>query len=130
LVGVALCFAAVARPAAAVDLSGCWSGYWQSCTTGHHGPLKADFCRVSSTQYDVRFKGRFFKIIPFRYSVTLDVVSETEDTVKLAGSSFLGRMMGTFTYAATATEDEFVSRYSSCKDKGKFVLSRCCTSCR
>lgn len=112
--------------AAAVDLSGCWSGSWQSCTTGHKGPLKASFVRCNEKQYDVTFSGRFFKLFPFKYSVTLDVVEEDGDNVKLSGSSYLGRMFGTFTYSASASSADFRADYSSCKDQGYFQLSRCC----
>jgi hypothetical protein len=110
--------------AAAVDLSGSWSGSWESCTTGHAGPLRAEFTRCSPTQYRVAFQGRFFKILPFRYSVTLDVVEDCGDRVVLAGSSFLGRLFGTFTYHATADACHFTADYRSKKDSGEFRLSR------
>jgi hypothetical protein len=77
-------------------------------------------------QYDVEFRGRFFKILPFRYSVTLDVVSDDGQTVELAGSAFLGKMFGTFHYRASATACEFVSNYTSCKDSGCFNMRRVC----
>ena len=114
------------RPAAAVDLSGCWSGTWESCTTGHHGPLRGNFTACGENQYQVTFSGRFFKLFPFRYSVTLDVVEDKGDSVVLSGSSFLGRMFGTFTYSATASDGQFNASYSSCKDSGYFRLSKCC----
>ena len=126
---VTLAAGTAAEPAAATDLSGCWNGHWESCTTGHQGPLNATFCQTCPTSYSVEFTGRFFKIVPFRYSVTLDVVSDDGTTVVLAGSSYLGRLAGTFSYQASATSTEFTANYSSCKDQGKFVLSRCCGSC-
>ena len=113
-----------ARSALAVDLSGCWQGHWESCSTGHSGPLNATFCRVDATHYSVRFSGRFFKVVPFRYSVTLTVVADRGDSVTLAGSSYLGRLVGTFHYQANATNCSFVANYNSCQDQGKFVLSR------
>jgi len=120
---------ALASSSVAADLSGCWQGTWESCTSGHQGPLNATFCRISPTQYDVRFSGRFFKLIPFHYSVTLNVESENENSTTLAGSHDLGRLVGTFTFRANATASSFVANYSSCKDQGKFTLSRCCSSC-
>ena len=113
-----------AGSATAVDLSGSWSGSWESCSTGHAGPLRADFTRSSATQYRVNFAGRFFKILPFRYSVTLDVVEDHGDHVVLAGSSFLGRLFGTFTYHATADGCRFTADYRSKKDVGAFRLTR------
>lgn len=108
----------------AADLSGCWSGSWQSCTTGHKGPLRAEFTRCGADAYRVTFSGRFFKIIPFTYTVTLDVVSEDAAGVVLAGRSYLGRMFGTFSYRATADDCRFTADYSSKKDSGVFRLTR------
>ena len=70
-------------------------------------------------------------MIPFHYSVVLNVVSDG-DTVTLTGENYLGRRYGTFTYTAEATNDEFTAVYSSCKDDGQFVLTRCgmCECCR
>lgn len=118
-----------ARPAAATDLSGSWCGYWVSCTSGHKGLLRANFCKICENQYQADFSGRFFKVFPFRYSVVLNVVSDDGQNVVLAGSSYLGRMFGTFTYQANANACSFVSNYYSCKDDGKFVLSRCTVGC-
>lgn len=114
----------VATTAQATDLSGRWHGYWKSTTTGHQGPLNANFCRLDNCHYEVTFTGRFFKIFPFRYKVTLNVVADNGQTVTLRGSSYLGKLFGTFTYSATATECRFVSGYDSCRDDGKFVLCR------
>jgi hypothetical protein len=120
----ALAIASVVGPVSAIDLSGSWSGVWESCTTGHTGPLRADFTRCGTSQYRVDFAGRFFKILPFRYSVTLDVVEDCGDRVVLAGSSFLGRLFGTFTYQATADGCRFSADYRSKKDSGEFRLTR------
>jgi hypothetical protein len=109
----------------ATDLSGCWTGCWQDCD-GHHGPLKASFCKCDDYHYQVVFTGRFWKIFPFRYTVTLDVVGHEGDKVFLEGESYLGRLFGTFTYSAWATETDFVADYSSCKYKGQFILRRDC----
>jgi hypothetical protein len=109
----------------AADLSGAWSGQWDSVTTGHTGPLRATFCRISDSQYQVEFRGRFFKVLPFHYSVVLNAVEEG-DTVRLSGDSYLGRMFGWFHYEAIASGDCFTASYSSCKDSGEFRLTRCC----
>lgn len=111
------------------DLSGCWSGTWRSLVTGHHGPLWADFVRTGDQQYEVHFRGRFFKLVPFRYSVTMTATEQPDGTVQLQGSQFLGRMFGTFTFSATATDSQFHAQYASCKDHGTFCLTRCTTAC-
>ena len=105
------------------DLSGTWQGTWTSCKSGHKGPMKAKFCRLKNGDYRVNFRGRFFKIFPFRYSVVLKVVEEG-DVVKLSGSSYLGRMFGTFCYSATADACQFRADYTSKKDHGVFSLKR------
>lgn len=115
---------ACAMPASAVDLSGCWTGSWQSCTTGHSGVLRARFTKCGATQYRVDFSGRFCRLLPFRYSVTLDVVEDCGDRVTLAGSSYLGRLFGTFGYTATADGGTFSAQYTSKKDDGRFDLRR------
>ena len=117
-------FLLFATPAAAADLSGAWSGCWVSTSTGHSGPLQATFTPCGGGRYAVVFSGRFFKILPFRYSVTLRVVEDRGDAVTLAGSSFLGRLFGTFTYRADATDCHFEASYSSKKDAGIFRLDR------
>ena len=97
----------------ATDLSGHWQGYWQSDDTGHRGVLRCTFTQLSDGSYRADFSGRFFKIIPFRYSVVLDAVDQG-DVVNLSGSQQLGRRYGTFYYSATATCSEFNATFSSC----------------
>ena len=79
LVLPSVCFA---QPAVVVvpsvpDLSGKWSGYWVSDKNGHNGPLRATFRQQDWDTYRVTYSGRFAKIIPFRYSTTMDVVGTT-----------------------------------------------------
>jgi hypothetical protein len=124
--------ASAAHSAWATDLSGCWEGCWASHCTPHKGPLKATFVKQDETHYCVHFKGRFFKVLPFKYSVTLEVIEDTGESVTLSGSHYLGRMFGTFTYTATADACNFTANYSSCKDQGVFKLQKvsgCCDSC-
>jgi hypothetical protein len=115
---------AVATPARAVDLSGSWAGSWESTSTGHAGPLRATFRPCGEDRWAVEFSGRFFKLLPFRYSVTLRVVEDAGDRVTLAGTSWLGRLFGTFCYRADATACRFEAHYTSKKDTGVFRLAR------
>jgi hypothetical protein len=71
---------------------------------------------------DIKARGRR-RHVAFRYSVTLDVVEDHGERVVLAGSSFLGRLFGTFTYRATADACHFTADYRSQKDAGEFRLS-------
>ena len=110
--------------AMAGDLTGCWEGSWQSCKSGHKGVLRAQFQKQSETSYVVHFTGRFFKIFPFKYDVTLNVVEEGADHVRLQGSSYLGRLFGTFCYEATVANCEFNANYTSKKDNGWFRMTK------
>jgi hypothetical protein len=113
-----------AEPCGAPDLSGRWSGYWVSDKNGHRGPLRANFRKVSDACYRVTFTGRFWKVVPFVYSVNLAVTGASTDAVTLAGETRAGPVIGTFRYDATATACDFEARFTSKNDSGRFVLSR------
>ncbi len=87
-------------------------------------PAVAEFVPCGGSQYEVHFRGRFFKIMPFQYSVTM-TAQERDGMVYLSGSKYLGRMVGTFSFSAAATDTCFSATYSSCKDQGRFEMSRC-----
>ena len=93
---------------------------------GHDGPITAHFTKMDDDRYCVHFRGKFWKCFPFKYTVVLTVTERTEDSVKLAGSSNLGLLFGTFWYEATATDTEFVAHYCSKHDRGVFTMCRCC----
>lgn len=112
------------RPASATDLTGTWTGIWRSHTNGHTGPMKAKFRAINASQYKVRFSGRFFTIIPFCYTETLNVICDDGQTVQLSASSNLGCIFGTFTMRAAANQCHFNANYCSEKDQGYFSLHR------
>jgi hypothetical protein len=114
----------------AIDLSGCWSGQWVSCKNGHHGPMTATLCKLDDKHYSAHFRGRFWRIFPFRYNAVLTVTSDDGKTVKMGGSRWLGRMFGTFSYNATVTETCFDANFSACRDWGKFEMTRCTAPCK
>ena len=117
-------FASAAEPVP--DLSGGgWSGQWISDKNGHHGPLRATFRKVSDSSYRVTFTGRFWKLIPFIYSVNLNATPTDSGVILLTGSTALGPVMGTFRYDGHATATHFEARFTSKNDCGKFVLDRC-----
>lgn len=125
--GIALVlFLLTSREARATDLSGAWSGYWVDGNSGHSGPLRATFCQCADGRYRAVFTGRFWKVIPFRYSVVLDVTAQDGDKLILSGESHLGLLFGTFTYDARADATDFVADYSSRRYHGQFVLRRSC----
>src|SRR5262245_34410082 len=97
--GLVLC--GMTSSASGADLSGKWTGRWESGTKNHCGPLRAKFCAIDDDHYKVTFSGRFWTVFPFRYSVTLDVVGREGDKVFLSGSQKL-LFFGTFCYEAEA----------------------------
>ncbi|QJW97580.1 hypothetical protein [Frigoriglobus tundricola] len=118
----ALAFAGAAG-AQSPDLTGKWSGYWASDKNGHTGPLNATFVPQGDSSYRVTYRGRFAKVIPFRYSTTMDVVGTGDGVVLLSAEKRLGPM-GTFRTTATATGSNFDATFTSRRDSGRFVLSR------
>ncbi|WP_437224147.1 hypothetical protein SH661x_003506 [Planctomicrobium sp. SH661] len=114
-----------AASVAVPNLNGEWSGSWTSCGTGHKGPLRATFCQVDACHYEVRFKGRFCKVIPFHYKTILTVTATEDGRVWLRGSERLGLLLGTFSMNGWATSNQFVSSYTSKDDQGQFSLRRC-----
>lgn len=111
------------EPACAQDLSGRWCGTWNDCKSGHRGPLRGTFSKCDDQHYRVVFTGRFFKVIPFRFSTVLDVAGHEDGKVFLSGQSRLG-LFGTFTYDALATDSDFTANYSSRRYEGQFLLHR------
>jgi hypothetical protein len=112
-----------ATPATAQDLSGHWRGHWEDCRSGHRGPLQACFRKCDEQHYQVVFTGRFFGVVPFRFTTTLNVVGHDGDRVVLAGQSRVG-LSGTFRYDAVATDADFNATFSSRRYEGRFILSR------
>jgi hypothetical protein len=107
---------------AADPLAGRWSGYWQSDANGHRGPLRASVT-PSPAGYDVRFSGRFARVIPFVYRQHLDVVGTDGDATLLSATRRIP-LFGTFTTDAAVTPTSFDATFRSGKDSGRFVLSR------
>ncbi|WP_020476049.1 hypothetical protein [Zavarzinella formosa] len=106
-----------------VDMSGNWSGTWLSQSSGHKGPLNGTFTKIDDNTYAAKFRGRFFAVIPFRYSVNLNVVGSDPDHLYLSGSSRLP-LFGTFQYSAVATPTDFKADYTAKRDRGQFNLQR------
>ena len=115
---------------APTDLSGHWSGTWLSHSNGHDGPLTGDFRKIDDDHYCVHFSGRFWGLLPFDYDVVLTVTERKGDQLTMSGSSDLGFLLGTFSYAATVTDTSFVASYCSKRDHGVFSMTRCTRCCK
>jgi hypothetical protein len=108
---------------AAPDLSGKWSGCWISDKNGHNGPLNAKFKQKDCNSYRVTFSGRFAKVIPFRYTTTMNVVGTGDGVVMLSAERPLG-LRGSFRTMAVATSTNFDATFTSPRDWGRFVMTR------
>ena len=122
-ISVTLTFAQDAKKAVTTDLSGSWSGTWQSDSSGHHGPMNARFEPSGDGSYRVTFTGRFFKVFPFRYTANLQVTGTEGNKVVLEGNQRLIGF-GTFQYHATADADHFTATYQARRDQGQFLLTK------
>jgi hypothetical protein len=108
----------------APDLTGRWVGCWVSDKNGHRGPLRANVHKVSETCYRFVFAGRFWKVFPFVYAVTLTATEVRGDAVVLTGGLYLGPGLGEFRCDAVATATSFDAQFTSKRDSGRFTLTR------
>ena len=115
--------ARAAEPSPCIDLSGRWCGTWKDCGSGHHGPLRATFCRTDDCHYRAVFTGRFWGIFPFRFKADLAVVGQQGDRLILCGSQRVG-ISGAFEYNATASNCDFSATFDSRRYHGVFELTR------
>ncbi len=116
--------AQAAGSAAASDPSGAWTGEWVSSQTGHHGPIKAHLRQIDGCTYRACFCGRFLGVVPFAYSVPMQVTGRTAtgSTILTAQSWLPG--FGDFTCRATVSNCQLNACYSSPKDTGRFTMTR------
>lgn len=105
------------------DVAGCWQGSWNSDCTGHEGNLKSIITRQDACHYEARFRGTFFKVIPFQYRMTLTATPHGSH-YDLSGEKNLGRLLGVYRFRGYTTPGSFVAYYSSKDDQGKFLMSR------
>src|SRR6476659_4569163 len=108
---------AIPQPAQASDPSGTWVGEWVSSSSGHQGPIKAHIRQVDNCTYRACFCGRFLYVVPFAYSVPMQVTGQTTSgaTILTAQSWLPG--FGDFTCRATVSQCRFDACYVSPKDR-------------
>ncbi|QEG22673.1 hypothetical protein [Mariniblastus fucicola] len=118
-----LCCCFLASPAIAQDISGQWSGGWHSGANNHRGNIKATFCQIDSSTMQAKFRGTFAKVIPFRYTTRLNIVSQQPGLTVMAGSRRLP-LGGEFKYQISMTDQCFNGTFSSRRNHGQFVMQR------
>lgn len=124
LVGFALSTGCQSLHAPAIDVSGTWVGCWRSDKNGHHGKMKATFCRIDHCRYKGVFHGTFWKVLPFFYTETFTVTSWTESEVRLDAAKVLGPRLGRFEVRVSANQTQLVATFQSQRDWGVFLLQR------
>jgi len=116
--------AAAAEATVRPNLAGVWRGHWHSDSTGHKGPMRADFECAGRGRWKVVFRGRFCALIPFQYSAVLFEEQKADGTVTLSGSRSLGPLLGNFYFRGTVSGGRLNARWWSKKESGSFVLAR------
>ncbi|HYV35866.1 MAG TPA: hypothetical protein VE988_09200 [Gemmataceae bacterium] len=116
--------ASTAKADPPADLSGRWHGTWVSCKDGHSGCLNASFCKKCDNCYQVRFTGTFFAVLPFCFTVDMQVTGQTADGKLILSGSHNLPLFGTYTFNAIAGNCDFTATYTSCDDNGRFTLCR------
>ncbi|MEZ6108958.1 MAG: hypothetical protein R3B96_23485 [Pirellulaceae bacterium] len=104
--------------------AGCWQGEWKSCSSGHHSARERRSFPVVTVDAEPSFAVDSSRSSRFRYSVTLHTVSVDGDTVHLAGSQNLEPTLWHVPLHGRGHRMPFRARYSSCKDRGQFVMCR------
>lgn len=101
-----------------------YGGTWESKTTGHHGRISARVKQEDCCTYRVTFCGTFAGIIPFRYSIPMNVIGQSADgTVCLHGQRRMP-IFGDFTARACMNGCHFNAIYHSESDHGRFTMQR------
>ncbi len=106
------------------DLSGNWTGRWQSSTNNHGGPMQATFVQQCGDELQVKFRGRFAKVIPFRYRARLKIVYQEPGLTIVGGSKKIGPFSGGYTYSGQISDGCFTGSYSSRRYQGGWAISR------
>jgi hypothetical protein len=103
---------------------GCWQGTWVSEVNGHSGKLR---CVVTpaSAGYRFNYQATWAKFFTGEFSIICPATKTGSTKWKVMGSKDLGASMGgTFTHAATITEDQIDAVYNSKIDHGTMKLKR------
>jgi hypothetical protein len=105
-------------------VAGCWSGTWTSESTGQHGRLRCMLTPRAENSYDARFHATYCGIIPFEQNVVF--AAENQGGLwRFRGEEDLGWLAGGgYQYSGEASDQKFMARYTSAKDRGIFEMTR------
>ena len=114
---------AVCNVVAGQDISGNWAGNWRSAANGHSGKISATFAQEDCATMKARFRVTFAKVIPFRYTTKLNIVSQQPGLTVMSGSRRLP-LGGQFNYHITLTDECFNGSFQSRRNRGSFVMRK------
>ncbi len=117
---------AAARPPVPTDsLAGRWEGRWVSEVSGHTGRLRALLTPTGEHTWRAHFHARYAGLFTFGYTVELRATNDAAGVAHFGGSADLGRLAGgVYTYAGRADATNFLARYESRSDHGRFEMGR------
>lgn len=101
-----------------------YRGKWQSQSTGHQGPMRVKVTPRGDGNYDARFTGRFFVLIPFTYKVQLNSQGRTECGEQLSAYRKLGPLLGSYQMSAQKTPGTLTGSFSAAGDTGVITMTR------
>ena len=105
-------------------LEGNWRGHWQSCTDQFKGTVNARITRCDARHYKAVFWGRAFKIMPYRYTVTLTACkSPTTGKIYFKCSRKIP-FWGMYWMNGWASNCKFYSKYRTDDHTGYFVMRK------
>lgn len=123
ILGAIVVLTCLAGPLSAQEITGRWRGRWEDYKSGHNGPLRAKVKSTGCAEYRAVFTGRFYGVIPFRFSAKLQTTAAGDDVILHSGDQRLF-LFGNFHYSAVASDHSFDADYSSRRWTGRFTLSR------
>ena len=113
-----------AKSPVAQQIEGHWTGTWHCETTGHSGKLRCRLTYVDDNQYQAKYTGTYMAILPFWYTVDMEVDCQAQacQIQAIADLGWLGG--GHYVYDGTIIGDRFKTNYTSKHHNGTFELQR------
>jgi hypothetical protein len=115
-----------ARSASSADLDGCWVGRWVGCTDGRTGTVRARITKCGANQYHAVFRGRCFKIMPYRYTATLTAVKDDQTGRAHFKCTRKLPIWGWYWMNGSVNGNKVFARYRTDDHTGYFTMQRTC----
>lgn len=112
------------KPSAAQKIEGHWAGIWDCETTGHSGKLRCHLIHVEDNLYQAKYTGTYMAIVPFWYTVEMDIDCSSQDCEIQAEANLGWLGGGHYVYDGAIIGDSFNTNYTSKHHNGTFNLHR------